>query len=192
MGPVPPTSVGAITPSEPDRLEPSLSGFRQYPGKKKRGAATGPNPTGRGKPGTKRHVISDRLGHPLAVRITGANVPDVKMLEEMVEAIPGLSGGLGRPRKRPRKRHTDKAYDAQWARKALRKRNILPRIARRGIESKERLGRHRWVIERTMSWLSQMRRLVVRYERRDDIHQAFLTIGCCLICFNSLQRFRLC
>ena len=135
-------------------------------------------------------MISDRVGHPLAIRITGANVPDVKMLEEMVDAIPAISGSIGRPRQRPRKLHADKAYDAKWVRKSLRKRNIIPRIARRGVESKEKLGRHRWVIERTMSWFSQMRRLVVRYERREDIHLAFLTIGCCLICFNSLQKLR--
>ena len=83
-----------------------MFGFRQHSGKKG-GLATGPNPTDRGKPGTKRHVISDRVGHPLAVRITGANVPDVKLLEEMVDAIPELSGGIGRPRKRPRKLHAD-------------------------------------------------------------------------------------
>jgi transposase len=64
------------------------------------------------------------------------------------------------------------------------------RIARRGIESSQRLGRHRWVVERTLAWLNRYRRLTIRYERRADIHQAFLTLGCALICFNHLPPSR--
>lgn len=48
--------------------------------------------------------------------------------------------------------------------------------------------RERWVIERTISWLHQQRRLERRYDRRGDIHEAFLTIGCALICHQQLQR----
>jgi IS5 family transposase len=70
----------------------------------------------------------------------------------------------------------------------LRKRGITPRIARRGIESSERLGRHRWVVERTLSWVNRFRRLKIRYERRDDVHQAFLDLGCALICWRYVQR----
>jgi transposase len=70
----------------------------------------------------------------------------------------------------------------------LRKRGITPRIARRGIESSEKLGRYRWVVERTLSWMNRFRRLKVRYERRDDIHQAFLDLGCVLICWRYVQR----
>jgi hypothetical protein len=70
----------------------------------------------------------------------------------------------------------------------LRKRGIKARIARRGIDSSERLGRHRWVVERTtLAWLSRYRRVSVRYERRDDIHEAFLHLGCSLICLNYLS-----
>jgi transposase len=64
-----------------------------------------------------------------------------------------------------------------------------PRIARRGIESSERLGRHRWVVVGTLSWLNRYRRLKVRYERRYDIHQAFLDLGCALICWRYVHRF---
>jgi transposase len=71
--------------------------------------------------------------------------------------------------------------------RALRKRGITARIARRGIESGEKLGRYRWVVERTQSWLSRDRRLKVRYERREDIHQAFLDLGCALICWRYVQ-----
>jgi transposase len=121
--------------------------------------------------------------------LTAANVHDSKVLEEAVDAIEPVKrprGRPGRPRKRPKKLHTDKGYDFARCRKALRKRGITPHIARRGIDSSERLGRHRWVVERTLAWLGRYRRLVVRYERRADIHEAFLHLGCSLICLNYL------
>lgn len=62
-------------------------------------------------------------------------------------------------------------------------------IARKGVDSSTRLGRHRWVVERTLAWLGQFRRLTIRYERRDDIHEAFLSLGCALICFRSVERY---
>ncbi len=134
----------------------------------------------------------DRNGIPLAVEHSAANVHDSKMLEETVDAIRpihGQRGRPGRPRKRPEKLHADKGYDFPRCRKALRKRGIKGRIARRGVDSSERLGRYRWVVERTLSWLNRFRRLEVRYERRDDIHQAFLELGCALICWRYVQRF---
>ena len=88
---------------------------------------------------------------------------------------------------RPGKLHADKSYDIPRCQQALRQRRIKVRIARKGRDSSERLGQHRWVVERTLGWLNRIRRLSVRYERRADIHQAFLTLGCCLICFNALQ-----
>lgn len=153
------------------------------------GDATGKDPTNRGKLGTKRHIVVDRHGVPLAVTISGANVHDSKLLEETVDAIPALRlphRRRGRPRKRPTKLHADKGYDCPRCRQALRARSIIPRIARRGIESSERLGRYRWVVERTLSWLNRLRRLKVRYERRADIHQAFLSLGCSLVCWHVL------
>jgi transposase len=69
----------------------------------------------------------------------------------------------------------------------LRSRRIISRIARRRIESSQRLGRHRWVVERTLSWLNRFRRLKVRYERRADIHHALLSLGCALICWKQVQ-----
>ena len=64
-----------------------------------------------------------------------------------------------------------------------------PLIARRGIESSEKLGRHRWMVERALWWINRFRRPKVRYERRDDIHQAFLDLGSALICWCYVQRF---
>jgi transposase len=122
------------------------------------------------------------------VVLTGAQVHDSKVLEELVNAVEPVKGARGRPRKRPEKLHADKAYDYLRCRRYLRERGIAPRIAHRGVEKSYRLGRHRWVVERTLAWLSCYRRLCVRYERRADIHEALLTLGCALICFNRLWR----
>jgi IS5 family transposase len=96
-------------------------------------------------------------------------------------------GGLG-GRARPAKLHCDKGYDYPRCRLALRRRGITPRIARRGIEPSQRLGRHRYVVERSLAWLVGYRRLQVRYERRADILLGFLYLACALICLNSLNR----
>ena len=122
--------------------------------------------------------------------LSASNVHDSKMLEAVLDDVPHIRNGrVGRARRRPYKVHADKGYDFKRCRQAIRRRNGVPRIARRGVESSERLGRHRWVVERTLSWLNRFRRLKVRYERRDDIHMAFLRLGCALVTFNQLRRF---
>lgn len=129
----------------------------------------------------------DRRGIPLTIMLTGANTHDSMVFEELVDSIEPIKGsGRGRPRKRPEKLHADKAYDAKKCRKALSKRGVKVRIARKGVESSGKLGRHRWVVERTLAWFAKYRRLTIRYERRDDIHEAFLSLGCALICLNYL------
>ena len=133
----------------------------------------------------------ERAGIPLVIRLSAANQNEVTLLEAMVQAVPTIAKPVrkkrpGRPRQRPGKLHADKGYDSNKARRFLRKKGIQPRIARRGIESSEKLGKHRWVVERTFAWLNTFRRLRIRYERRDDIHLAFLLIGCTLICWNYL------
>ena len=148
---------------------------------KKGGPKTGPNPTDRGKKGSKHHVLTDRRGVPLAQMVTASNVNDVTTLPAMLDRVPAVRTRGGRRRKRPAKLHADKAYASAKNRQACRSRGIAPRLARPGIERSDRLGRHRWVVERTFGWLHRMRRLLVRYERRADIHEAFLTLGCTLI-----------
>jgi len=130
--------------------------------------------------------VVDRQGIPLAVTQSPANAHASTMLEATVDAIRPTTRPSGQRRKRPAKLHADKGYDYKRCRDALRRRHIVPRIARRGIERSDRLGRHRWVVERTLAWLNRVRRLTVRYDRRADIHQAFLTLGCALICFKAL------
>lgn len=129
----------------------------------------------------------DRKGIPLAVTLSGANVHDGKQMLETVDAIGPVRGKRGRPRKRPQKLHADKAYDDRALRVALRERGITPRIARRGVESSVRLGRHRWVVERTISWQQGFRRLRVRDEKRDDIHEALVHLANAMICWGRLN-----
>ncbi len=108
----------------------------------------------------------------------------------MVDAIPpivGPRGKPGRPRKRPAKRHADKAYDDPALRRALRARGITARIARRGVDSSDRLGRYRWVVERTQPWLLGCRRLGVRSERTADRLQGLLHLACALVCCRFLN-----
>ena len=133
--------------------------------------------------------MSDRRGTPLTVRLTGANRHDSAVFEEMIDGIPAIKRPRGRPRKRPTKLQADKAYDIRRCRRFLHRRRIQVRIARKGVASRERLGRHRWVVERTLAWLGQFRRLTIRYERREDIHDAFHVLGCSLLCFKAIQRF---
>jgi transposase len=162
--------------------------FTQRAGQKG-GQQTGPNPVDRGKLGSKYHLVVDRNGIPLAVSLSSANVHDSTQLLPVIDSIPpiiGPRGKPGRPRKRPAKLHADKAYDSSTLRRSLRARGITPRIARRGIESSNRIGRHRWVVERTLSWLLGYRRLGVRYERQADQLQGLLHLACSLICLGFL------
>jgi hypothetical protein len=131
--------------------------------------------------------VVDRAGIPLAKLLTGANRHDTMVFEQLLDAIPPIRQANGRRRKRPDKAHADKADDIPRCRRALSRRHIRIRIARKGIDSSQRLGRHRWVVERTLAWLNHFRRLRVRDERRADIHHAFLTLGCALICFKALS-----
>ncbi|MEP9677176.1 MULTISPECIES: IS5 family transposase [Xanthomonas] len=152
------------------------------------GAYTGPNPTDRGKLGSKRHLIVDRNGVPLAFCVTGANRHDSVVFEELVDALPPIAGKPGRPRRWPGKLHADKAYDIDRCRHHFKARGITPRIARKGIE-RNRLGRHRWVVERTHAWFAGMGKLRIRFERRIDIHLAWLSIACSIICLRILPEF---
>jgi transposase len=122
--------------------------------------------------------------------LSAANLHDSVLLEQIVDAVPaiiGPSGRPGRPRRRPAKLHADKGYDYPRCRRALRRRGIRARIARRGVESSERLGRHRWKVERSIAWLLNNRRLATRYERRADILIGLLHLACALICTRRLR-----
>nr|WP_231399695.1 IS5 family transposase [Longispora fulva] len=156
-----------------------------------KGDLTGPSPVDRGKPGSKIHAISEREGLPLNVEVSAGNTPDMKVLEQVVDGVHPVRGRTGRPRRRPWKLHADKGYDYRVCRVAVRRRGIIPRIARRGIESKTRLGRHRYVIERTLQWVTRFRRLVRRYDRKASHFDAFARLACALICYRRLIKLGL-
>ena len=120
--------------------------------------------------------------------LTSANAHDVTQLVPLVEAIPPIAGKVGRPRRRPDTVQGDRAYDSEPHRKQLRARGIEPILAERNTPHGSGLGIYRWVVERTLSWLHQMRRLRVRFERLPQIHEAFLSLGCVLICWHYLRN----
>ena len=151
------------------------------------GEKTGPSPVDRRKLGSKHHLITDANGIPLACLLTGANAHDVTQLLPLVEAIPAIRGVVGRPPRRPAVLLADRGYDSQAHRLALRTLGIRPLIARRKTAHGSGLGSQRWVVERTLSWLHQHRRLRIRYERQAEIHQAFLSLACSLICLRALR-----
>lgn len=152
------------------------------------GQETGPNPTDRGKLGSKRHIVVDARGIPLVVLVSGANRHDCMMFDKCIDALPHVRGLRGRPRRWPSKLHADKGYDYAKCRAHLRSRGISSRIARRGIESSKRLGKHRWVVERTHAWFAGFGKLRIRFERRLDIHQALLKLAAAIICSRFVER----
>ncbi|MEV5283541.1 IS5 family transposase [Streptomyces sp. NPDC006703] len=154
----------------------------------KGGRLTGLNPTDRGKAGSKIHLIVDRNGLPISIGISAANDHDSLALIPLMRGIPPIHSRFGPRRRRPAKLHGDKGYDYDHLRNWLRRRQIVPRIARRGIEASDRLGRHRWVVERTMSWLNGCRRLHRRYERKPEHFLAFAGIASTLICYRRITK----
>jgi transposase len=149
---------------------------------------TGPNPVDRGKTGSKIHVLSDRTGVPLSVAVSAANTNDASAFKPLVMAIPAIRSRRGPRRRKPAKLHADKAYDQADLRNWLRARGIAVRIARKGIESSQKLGKHRWVIERSIAWLFGYHRLAIRHDRYADHFCAFLTLAATLTCYKKLTK----
>lgn len=140
----------------------------------------------RSRAGSKHHLIVSAEGTPLAVTLTAANRHDITQLTDLVDRIPptGRHGKF-----RPAALLADRAYDSKAHRRALRERGITPHLARRGTGHGSGLGRKRWPVERTFSWLHASRYLAPRHARRADIHEAMLTLACSLICFNTVAAF---
>jgi transposase len=106
----------------------------------------------------------------------------------LVAAIPSIRGLPGRPLSKPRIVQADRGYDHDKYRRPLHAQGIRTLIARRNRLHGSGLGKTRWVVERTISWLHNFRRLRVRFERLAIIHEAFIKIACCLICWRQLKR----
>jgi transposase len=150
------------------------------------GEESGPNPTDRGRPGVKHHVLTDGRGIPLAADVTGANVPDVKELPVLVAGVGPVAGKPGRPKRRPRRLYGDRAYDSEPHRRALRRRGIEPQLARRRAARGSGLGVHRWVAERALAWLHGFRKLRLVTEKTLDMQYALLNLATAVICYRFL------
>jgi len=153
----------------------------------------GPNPTDRGRSGTKRHLVTDARRTPLGIVLSGAERHGSMVPWAALNAIPDMRPRKpGRPRRRPRKLHAGlqavlrlvppvdrfaMAYDSRRCRRECRERGITPRIAREGKDSSRRLGRHRWVVGRTHAWMNRLCRPVVQCGKRDGIRLASAILG---------------
>jgi len=122
----------------------------------------------------------------LAISLTGGHRNDVTQLLPLIDAVGPVSGKIGRSRRRAERLLADRGYDHDKYRRELWARGIKPQIARRGDEHGSHLGTERWVVERTFAWLHNFRRLRTRYERRSELHEAFMRLGCAVICQRML------
>ncbi|WP_443043505.1 IS5 family transposase [Streptomyces sp. NBC_00358] len=155
---------------------------------KKGDRLTGPNPVDRGKKGSKLHVLSEAQGIPLALAVSGANMHGSLALKPHILGSPAVRSRRGPRRRRPVKLRAVKAYFSADPLRWLRERGLVARIARPGIESGERLGRHRWKIERSIAWLFGHRRLTIRYERKGSHFLALLGLAAALTCYKKLAK----
>lgn len=151
------------------------------------GGATGPSPVDRGKKGSKHTLLVERHGVPLAVRTAGANVSDHRQIIPIALAFPKVGGKPGRPKELPDELYADRGYDSEAARALLAWLGVEPHIAKQRTPHGSGLGRVRWVVERTISWLKGLRRLRVRYDRLGVVQDAWDTLAACVICYRLLH-----
>jgi transposase len=152
------------------------------------GEKTGPNPTDRRKAGSKHHILVDGNGTPLNIILTAANRHDSTQLMPLLAGMPPIAGRRGRPLIKPRCVQADRGYDCEQYRRLLWQQRTRTQIGKRMTDHGSHLGVTRWVVERTLAWLHQFRRLRVRYERRADMHEGFLRLGCAIICWRTLRN----
>lgn len=119
--------------------------------------------------------------------LTGANRHDSTQLIAMVNEIPPVRGSVGRPLSRPRTLLADRGYDYDGkCRRPLRERRIIPLIGRKGDPHGSGLGVWRYVVEQTLALFHPFRRLRTRFDKRADVHEAFMDLGMCMICWRRL------
>lgn len=151
--------------------------------------ATGPSPTDRAKMGTKRSMLTDGAGLPLALVVEGANCHDSKLLCATLDGIV-----IARPApttQHPQHLCLDAGYDSPLTRLRVRPRGSQEHIRSRGEEKAEKVHipgyrARRWVVERTHSWLNRSRRLLVRWEKKACNYLAFLHLACAQLLFSKV------
>ena len=170
---------------------------RQGPVRQKGGAgeaqATGANPTDRGKPGTKRHLLTEAKGIPVAVLVTGANRTDMKKLAELLDAAV-----LEPAPSEPPQLALDRGYDYDSCRAEAVARGYTPHIPPKASEATPlpppgEPGRHpprRWVVEVGHSWFNRFRRLLVRWEKQAAHDLGFVQLAAVLIIDRKVRHAR--
>ncbi len=148
---------------------------------KRGGDLTGPNPTDRGKWGTKYHVAVNGDGVPVACVATAANVNDTVLFERLFLAAFAVMARI-------RTVFADRGYDAESSRALCRSFGAEPHIHKRRQPSGSNLGKQRWPVERSNAWLLENKRLALRYDRLGFIVQALLQTACILLVAGRLAR----
>jgi transposase len=156
------------------------------------GEGTGPSPVDRRKLGSKHTLLVDRHGIPLAIRTASANTSDQTQILPIVLDFPAVGGKPGRPQELPDVAIADRGYDSDATRLLLAWLGIEPLIARRRTPHGSGLGKVRWVVERTISWLKGLRRMRVRYDRLAIIQNAWTTLAAAVICFRIAHHDCVC
>jgi putative transposase len=156
------------------------------------GDKVGKNPTDRGKMGTKKSLLVEGDGGPLGVVIDGANVLDWKLLEATIDAVV-----VERPDPEELEQHMslDKGYDTPTGHEVVEKKRYINHICPIGKDRREkrRPGRRkarRWVVERTLSWLSKCRGILVRYDKHGFNYLGLIQLACALLWYRRLHRLR--
>ncbi|HMB04070.1 MAG TPA: IS5 family transposase [Isosphaeraceae bacterium] len=152
------------------------------------GFRTGPNPRDRAKKGSKRHLLVDGKGTPLAVEITGAQRNESLLAMPLLDDVPPIRQPRGGRRRRPDALYGDRQYGTPRNQEGLKRRRIEDHLARPRTPHGSGLGKIRWVVERTLSWVGQARRLKIRYEKLPAVHRAFHYLQLARICCKILQR----
>jgi len=152
------------------------------------GEATGPSPVDRRKKGTKFTLLVDRDGVPLVLRAVPANRSDQLEILPTVVSFPAVGGQRGRPRTHPRALYADAGFDCEATRSVLRWLGIEPHIRYRNEKHGSHLGRVRWVVERTISWIKGLRRMRVRYDRSSTSIDAWTSIAAAVVCLHILME----
>lgn len=156
------------------------------------GKKTGPNPTDRGKIGTKRSLQTEGHGLPIGLAVDGANRTDMKLVEPTLEAQP-----LDRPKptgRHPQHLSLDKGYDYDDVRECVRAYGYTAHIRVKGEDPADfrpppGYRARRWPVERTHSWLNRFRRILIRWEKKADNYLALLHFACAWICFHAARVF---
>ena len=152
------------------------------------GELTGPSPVDRRKTGTKYTLLVDRHGVPLVIQTASANTSDHRQILSTTVAFPQVGGKPGRPKTHPDRLYADAGYDSDATRCILRFLGIEPHIRRKNSPHGSHLGKIRWVVERTISWVKGLRRMRIRYDRLGTMIDAWTTMAAAVVCFQMLQE----